>query len=218
MTGDLFAAYEHARQPASERITDGAVWLRAFADTHAGALMQALDGVLAQAPLRHMQTPGGHTMSVATSSCGALGWVSDRHGYRYQRDDPLARQAWPQMPHLLQTLAAEAAALAGFAGFMPDSCLINRYAPGARMSLHQDRNERDMTQPIVSISLGLPATFLFGGAQRHDKALRLPLESGDVVVWGGPARLRFHGVETVKAGTHPLTGECRFNLTLRCAG
>ncbi len=218
MNADLFAAFEHARQPAAEPITDGAVWLRAFADDQTGALMTAIAAVLAQAPLRQMQTPGGYTMSVATSNCGALGWVSDRRGYRYQRDDPLTGQAWPRLPAVFSALAEHAAAAAGFAGFVPDACLINRYVPGAKMSLHQDKNERDMTQPIVSVSLGLPARFLFGGAQRSDKSLRLLLENGDVVVWGGPARLRFHGVDTVAEGEHALTGRCRFNLTFRCAG
>ena len=156
-------------------------------------------------------------MSVAMSNCGQLGWVSDRRGYRYQSIDPLSQQAWPEMPHLFLDLASRAAAQAGFADFVPDACLINRYVPGARMTLHQDKNECDMTQPIVSVSLGLPAVFLFGGAQRTDKALRMRLESGDVVVWGGPARLYFHGVNTLADGYHDLTGQCRFNLTFRKA-
>jgi alkylated DNA repair protein (DNA oxidative demethylase) len=218
MNGDLFAAFEHARHPTLEPITPGAVWLRAFADEHADQLMQALAAVLRQAPLRQMQTPGGYTMSVASSNCGALGWVSDRRGYRYQAIDPLSEQPWPALPALFVALATRAAAAAGFAGFVPDACLINRYVPGARMSLHQDKNERDMTQPIVSVSLGLPATFRFGGDQRSDKTVRLQLESGDVVVWGGPARWRFHGVDAVPEGMHQLTGHCRFNLTMRKAG
>ena len=218
MNGDLFAAFEHARRPTVETIMDGVVWLRAFAEHDSAALMQAIGLVLQQAPLRQMQTPGGYTMSVATSNCGALGWVSDRRGYRYQGDDPLAAQPWPKMPPVFATLATRAAAAAGFAGFEPDACLINRYIPGARMSLHQDKNERDMRQPIVSVSLGLPATFLFGGNQRGDKTVRMLLESGDVVVWGGPARLRFHGVNTVAEGEHDLTGRCRINLTFRRAG
>jgi alkylated DNA repair protein (DNA oxidative demethylase) len=197
MNGDLFAAFEHARHPTLEPITPGAVWLRAFADEHADQLMQALAAVLRQAPLRQMQTPGGYTMSVASSNC---------------------EQPWPALPALFVALATRAAAAAGFAGFVPDACLINRYVPGARMSLHQDKNERDMTQPIVSVSLGLPATFRFGGDQRSDKTVRLQLESGDVVVWGGPARWRFHGVDAVPEGMHQLTGHCRFNLTMRKAG
>ena len=214
MTGDLFAAL---RTPSVEPIIEGAWHLRAYADHQALALTQAIHTLLAQSPLRQMQTPGGHTMSVAMSNCGQLGWVSDRRGYRYQSIDPLSQQAWPEMPHLFLDLASRAAAQAGFADFVPDACLINRYVPGARMTLHQDKNECDMTQPIVSVSLGLPAVFLFGGAQRTDKALRMRLESGDVVVWGGPARLYFHGVNTLADGYHDLTGQCRFNLTFRKA-
>jgi alkylated DNA repair protein (DNA oxidative demethylase) len=151
------------------------------------------------------------------SNCGQYGWVTDRRGYRYQSLDPLAERDWPAMPDAFKVLAARASAAAGFAGFAPDACLINRYEPGARMSLHQDKNELDMDQPIVSVSLGLPATFLFGGMARTDKPQRMRLESGDVVVWGGPARLAFHGVDTLRDGEHPLTGRCRYNLTFRRA-
>ncbi|MFL9879049.1 DNA oxidative demethylase AlkB [Herbaspirillum rhizosphaerae] len=215
MTGDLFAAL---RVPSVERIDDGAIWLRAFADEQVAVLVQAIDQVTAQAPFRQMQTPGGYTMSVAMSNCGELGWVTDRRGYRYQRDDPLSQRPWPAMPDVFVKLAVAAANAAGFDNFMPDACLINRYVPGARMSLHQDKNEGDMTQPIVSVSLGLPATFLFGGNERADKPVRMRLESGDVVVWGGPSRLRFHGVDTLAEGVHELTGQCRYNLTFRKAG
>ncbi|WP_050479629.1 DNA oxidative demethylase AlkB [Herbaspirillum rhizosphaerae] len=214
MSGDLFAAL---RAPSVEPIVDGATWLRAFADEQAAALVQAIVQVTAQAPFRQMQTPGGYTMSVAMSNCGELGWVTDRRGYRYQRDDPLSQRPWPAMPEVFAELAVTAALAAGFDNFIPDACLINRYVPGARMSLHQDKNEGDMTQPIVSVSLGLPATFLFGGGERADKPLRMRLESGDVVVWGGPARLRFHGVDTLAEGVHELTGKCRYNLTFRKA-
>ncbi|MFJ9453230.1 DNA oxidative demethylase AlkB [Herbaspirillum sp. NPDC101397] len=215
MTGDLFAAL---RAPAIEPIADGATWLRAYADDDAVALIQAIEQVTTQSPFRQMQTPGGYTMSVAMSNCGELGWVTDRRGYRYQHEDPLSQQPWPTMPGIFLELAVRAAAAAGFDDFLPDACLINRYAPGARMSLHQDKNESDMAQPIVSVSLGLPATFLFGGAERADRPVHMRLESGDVVVWGGPARLRFHGVDTLAQGTHALTGECRYNLTFRKAG
>lgn len=218
MSGDLFAAFEHARQPTAQAIADGAVWLQAFADGDVAVLLEAISSVVTRAPLRQMQTPGGYTMSVAMSNCGALGWVTDRRGYRYQAIDPVTGLPWPTLPPVFAALAGRAAAAAGFAGFVPDACLINRYVPGARMSLHQDRNERDMTQPIVSVSLGLPATFLFGGGQRSDKPRRLRLESGDVVVWGGPARLHFHGVDTLAEGEHALTGACRYNLTFRRAG
>ena len=216
MTGDLFAGL--AREPSVETITEGALCLRAFVDEEeAAALMAAIDAVLAASPLRHMQTPGGFRMSVAMSNCGQYGWVTDRRGYRYQSLDPLAERDWPAMPHAFTVLAARASAAAGFAGFAPDACLINRYEPGARMSLHQDKNELDMNQPIVSVSLGLPATFLFGGMARTDKPQRMRLESGDVVVWGGPARLAFHGVDILRDGEHALTGRCRYNLTFRRA-
>lgn len=216
MTGDLFAGL--ARDPSVETITEGALLLRAFVgEEEAAALMAAIDKVLAASPLRHMQTPGGFRMSVAMSNCGQFGWVTDRRGYRYQSLDPLAERDWPAMPEAFAALAARASAAAGFAGFDPDACLINRYEPGARMSLHQDKNELDMDQPIVSVSLGLPATFLFGGMARTDKPQRMRLESGDVVVWGGPARLAFHGVDPLRDGEHPLTGRCRYNLTFRRA-
>jgi len=216
VSGDLFAGL--ARDPSVETITEGALLLRAFVDEEeAAALMAAIDKVLAASPLRHMQTPGGFRMSVAMSNCGQFGWVTDRRGYRYQSLDPLAERDWPAMPEAFAALAARASAAAGFAGFAPDACLINRYEPGARMSLHQDKNELDMDQPIVSVSLGLPATFLFGGMARTDKPQRMPLESGDVVVWGGPARLAFHGVDPLRDGEHPLTGRCRYNLTFRRA-
>jgi len=216
VTGDLFAGL--ARDPSVETITEGALLLRAFVgEEEAAALMAAIDKVLAASPLRHMQTPGGFRMSVAMSNCGQFGWVTDRRGYRYQSLDPVAERDWPAMPEAFVALAARASAAAGFAGFDPDACLINRYEPGARMSLHQDKNELDMDQPIVSVSLGLPATFLFGGMARTDKPQRMRLESGDVVVWGGPARLAFHGVDPLRDGEHPLTGRCRYNLTFRRA-
>ncbi|MDD3329404.1 MAG: DNA oxidative demethylase AlkB [Zoogloea sp.] len=213
-TADLFA-------PASgepRTIAPGAVQLPGAALGDAPALLAAIRSVLAGAPWRQMLTPGGFRMSVAMSNCGALGWVSDRRGYRYSPIDPDSGQPWPAMPAALQALATDSAARAGFAGFVPDACLINRYAPGAKMALHQDRDEADFSQPIVSLSLGLPAVFLFGGFERSDKPARLPLTHGDVLVWGGPARLRFHGVLPVKDGSHPATGACRLNLTFRKAG
>jgi alkylated DNA repair protein (DNA oxidative demethylase) len=204
--------------PAREPLAPGAVVLRGHAAAAAATLLADLQDVLRQAPLRHLVTPGGFRMSVAMSNCGPLGWVSDASGYRYDRVDPQSGCAWPPMPPSLARLAADAAREAGFEGFVPDACLVNRYEPGARLSLHQDRDERDHSHPIVSVSLGLPAVFLFGGLRRNDATARVPLAHGDVVVWGGPARLRYHGVLALKDGQHPLTGRCRINLTLRRAG
>ena len=200
-----------------EHVCPGAVLLRGFARTLDAELLDGVHGVIAQAPLRQMLTPGGLRMAVAMTNCGALGWVSDRGGYRYAPLDPLSARPWPNMPAAFGRLAADAAVHAGFENFQPDVCLINRYEEGTRLSLHQDRDERDYAHPIVSVSLGVSAVFLFGGLSRSDKPLRMRLEHGDVVVWGGPARLRFHGVLPLEAGQHPLTGAWRFNLTFRKA-
>lgn len=213
MTPDLFAAEEPV-----QAIAPGAVLLHAFALADADAVLADVQAITARAPFRRMFTPGGQPMSVAMSNCGSLGWTSDRQGYRYVAADPDSGQPWPPLPPRLLRLAGDAAERAGFPGFVPDACLINRYAPGTRMSLHQDRDEQDFTQPIVSVSLGLPVTFLFGGPARGDKAARLTLNHGDVLVWGGPARLRFHGVLPLMDGRHPATGACRINLTFRKAG
>jgi DNA oxidative demethylase len=201
----------------TEFIAEGAMVLPGFAAAEAQALMTEIDQIAAEAPFRNMITPGGFRMSVAMTNCGRAGWITDRRGYRYTKADPLSQQVWPALPPIFQGLATRAAAEAGFAGFEPDACLVNRYEPGARMTLHQDKNERDFTQPIVSISLGLPATFLFGGMRRSDRPRRLILESGDVVVWGGAARLAFHGIDKLAAGEDELCGPYRFNLTLRKA-
>ena len=197
---------------------DGAAVLRGFVSPCASDLLHAVEQIATAAPFRHMTTPGGYAMSVAMTNCGALGWVTDRRGYRYQGVDPVTGEVWPAMPDVLRRAASEAAAEAGYAGFNPDACLINRYRPGAKLSLHQDRNEQDMSAPIVSVSLGLPATFLFGGLRRSDRPRRIRLEHGDVVVWGGPTRLAFHGVDTLDDGLHAATGGCRINLTFRKAG
>ncbi len=210
---DLLAALEAPRR----NFAPGALLLRGFALPDLPALLAALDRVLARAPFRHMVTPGGFTMSVAMTSCGEAGWVTDRKGYRYDRRDPETGDPWPPMPEALRRLASAAAEEAGYPGFMPDSCLINRYAPGARLSLHQDRNERDYAAPIVSVSLGLAAVFQFGGPQRGDPLQRISLEHGDVVVWGGPSRLFHHGVLPLKDGEHPALGRQRINLTFRKA-
>jgi DNA oxidative demethylase len=213
---DLFD--DEARSEAEiEPLADGAVLLRGFASLDASAVMEALQDILLAAPFRHMVTPGGFRMSVAMTNCGRAGWITDRQGYRYEPLDPTTGRPWPPQPELFLRLATRAAAQGGFADFEPDACLINRYEPGARLSLHQDRNERNLAAPIVSVSLGLPATFLFGGLRRTVRPRRVRLESGDTAVWGGPARLAFHGIEPLADGDHQLTGHCRINLTFRQA-
>ncbi|UXU76408.1 MULTISPECIES: DNA oxidative demethylase AlkB [unclassified Paracoccus (in: a-proteobacteria)] len=209
MQADLFG-----RQ--AEIMAPGAMILRQWALDP--ALIDAVAQVAQAAPFRHFMTPGGRRIGVEMTNCGALGWVSDARGYRYQATDPQDGKPWPAMPEALAQLAAQAAEAAGFPGFCPDACLINRYVPGVRMGLHQDRDEADMTAPIVSVSLGLPATFQFGGPDRRDPVRRHLLEHGDVVVWGGPARLNWHGILTLRPGNHPITGPVRLNLTFRRAG
>lgn len=213
-SGELFPARPAAA--CSEWLDAGAVVLRAFALRDADVLMNGIAQLAGSAPFRHLETPGGKRMSVAMTNCGELGWISDRRGYRYSPLDPLSGKPWPAMPEVFRGLAVSAAAAAGFAAFTPDACLVNRYEPGARMALHQDRDERDLQAPIVSVSLGLPAVFLFGGAHREDTTRRIPLAHGDVAVWGGPARLRFHGVLALKPGLQPHG--VRYNLTFRQAG
>src|SRR6202140_5387082 len=211
--------FENATEylPLNEHLGPGTAILRGFARTVETPIMEALFAVAAQSPFRHMITPGGFRMSVAMTNCGALGWVTDRTGYRYDPMDPESGLPWPPMPESFLALARNAAAKAGFKEFVPDACLINRYDPGARLTLHQDKNERDFDQPIVSVSLGLPARFLFGGLNRTDTAVRVKLTHGDVAVWGGSARLRYHGVLPLKTGHHPLVGGYRINLTFRQA-
>jgi alkylated DNA repair protein (DNA oxidative demethylase) len=203
-----------AQEPAAAL---GLTLLRGYVLPHEQPLLRAIESVAAAAPFRHMLTPGGQRMSAAMTNCGEVGWVSDRAGYRYDRCDPQTGRPWPPLPDCIAQLAHRAAAEAGFASFRPQVCLINRYAPGARMSLHQDRDERDLTAPIVSISLGLEATFLFGGLRRADRTHRVPLSHGDVLVWGGAQRLAYHGVAPVAEGSHPSVGRMRLNLTLRRA-
>jgi len=196
---------------------EGAVLLYGFANDLAQQLVQCLEKVIAASPYRHMSVRGGHKMSVAMTNCGDLGWVSDEAGYRYDRLDPLTGRPWPAMPEPLRQLAVNAALAAGFGTFEPDACLINRYEPGSQMGLHQDKNEKDFSAPIVSVSLGLPAVFLFGGMRRSVRPRRIQLYSGDIVVWGGSQRLAYHGVARLAPGDHPLTGSCRINLTFRKA-
>lgn len=200
-----------------KRLGPGTAVLGGFALSAEAELLRAMESVAERSPFRHMVTPGGFRMSVAMTNCGARGWVTDRSGYRYDAIDPEKGEPWPTMPDVFPTLAVSAAAEAGFADFEPDACLINRYEPGAKMSLHQDKDERNFAQPIVSVSLGLPAVFLFGGEKRSDKVVRIPLLHGDVVVWGGPARLYYHGIAPLKDGLHAVFGRYRYNLTFRRA-
>lgn len=217
INGDLFGdAAAGASEP--QRIAQDAVILRGFALPNAAVLLAAVSEIAKVSPFRHLMTPGGRQMSVGMTNAGSLGWVSDRQGYRYQSLDPQTGKPWPTLPRPLLDMAGGAAKAAGFSGFIPDVCLINRYLPGTRMGLHQDRDEADLDQPIVSVSLGLPATFLFGGLARNDRPLRTCLFDGDVVVWGGAARLAFHGVLPLKPGDHPTLGAVRLNLTFRRAG
>ncbi len=205
-------------QPTQLAILKEVYLLQGFALSDESALLHDLNTVIQAAPLRQMMTPGGLPMSVTTSSCGALGWVSDRKGYRYSSIDPVSGLAWPHMPASFKTLAHRAAERCGFLNFAPDACLINRYHVGAKMGLHQDKDEQDFTQPIVSVSLGVTATFQMGGLTRRDKVLKMALHHGDVLVWGGESRLRFHGVLPIKTAIHPAFGACRINLTFRKAG
>jgi DNA oxidative demethylase len=207
----------HDTRPSHEPITNGAYILRGFALDIVTALLAEVEHIETAAAFRHLETPGGFRMSVAMTNCGSVGWVSDRRGYRYTTHDPLSGQPWPPMPGVFSTLAESAARAAGFEGFKPDACLVNRYVPGARLTLHQDKDESDFSAPIVSVSLGLPAVFLFGGNARKDKHRRIPLQHGDVVVWGGAARLHHHAVLPLKDGHHPVLGRQRVNLTFRRA-
>lgn len=209
---DLFSQLE-----AREKLADGAVLLRGFARANEAKILNAMQAIENDAPFRNMTTPSGFRMSVAMTNCGAFGWVTDRKGYRYSAIDPETEKPWPSMPEAFRDLAERASAEAGYSDFSPDACLINRYEPGAKMSLHQDKDEKDFTNPIVSVSLGLPATFQFGGLQRSDPVRKFVLHHGDVVVWGGPSRLFYHGILPLKDGEHPQLGRNRFNLTFRKA-
>ena len=211
-TLELFAG-----DPGAARVAlgEGITLLRGFTDTR--ELLPLIEGIAAVAPFRHLVTPGGQTMSVAMTNCGPVGWVSDRSGYRYSSRDPLSDRDWPRLPDEFLRLALGAAAVGGFPEFVPDACLINRYAPGARLTAHRDADEQNFAQPIVSVSIGLPASFAFYGLTRGGKGRSVALSDGDVLVWGGPARLVYHAVRPLKPGHHPLTGGYRYNLTFRHA-
>ncbi len=219
---DLFAACENFA--FQESLGPGAVLLRKFCQGQGvgqdlfSHLLSDLIAVVENAPFRHMVTPGGFEMSVAMSNCGELGWVTDSSGYRYQAIDPQTGRAWPAMPESFMPLAHAAALAGGFDKFTPDACLINRYEIGSRLTLHQDKNERDFAQPIVSVSIGLPAVFLFGGLERNSPTRKVQVTHGDVAVWGGTSRLNYHGILPLKDGLHDQTGPYRYNLTFRKAG
>lgn len=215
MTQDLFPLYSSGER---EQIGPRSYVLRGFAAPYVDDLLPIIQTLEQEASFRHMVTPGGFNMSVAMTNCGHLGWTTDRRGYRYSERDPLTDRKWPAMPATFLDLAQKAAAAAGFSAFEPDACLINRYRPGSRLSLHQDKNEKDFDAPIVSVSLGVPAMFLFGGHERTDKAVRIPLMHTDVAVWGAEDRLRYHGVMPLKENVHPLLGAERINFTFRKAG
>jgi alkylated DNA repair protein (DNA oxidative demethylase) len=195
-------------------LAPGVALFRNYAQPEAGALIAAVKTIAAVAPFAHMVTPGGFSMSAAMTNCGA-GWISDRKGYRYAQTNPQTGEPWPAIPALFSTLATRAAEAAGYPGFVADACIINRYIPGARMSLHQDSQEKPLDAPVVSVSLGLSAAFLWGGKSRTDRPQRIPLHHGDVIVWGGPSRLNFHGIGPLKPGVHPMTDATRYNLTFR---
>lgn len=209
--------FRHDGRGCCEQIGVNSVILRGFALPKVAVLIEELGRITQVAPFRQMQTAGGHTMSVAMTNCGEWGWLSDEQGYRYTQYDPVTAKPWPTMPAPLLKLAGDAAAAAGFEDFRPNACLINRYRPGSKMSLHQDKNEQDFKQPIVSVSLGIPAVFLFGGHERSDRPAKHPLFHGDIMVWGGVDRLRYHGVMPLKEARHPVFGANRINLTFRKA-
>ena len=200
---------------SGERLEDGAFLFRGLAEPAAQSLLNEVARIIQTAPFRYLVTRGGYSMSVAMTNCGRIGWVSDRKGYRYDPIDPDTGARWPAMPSAFFDLAARAADAAGFPGYDPDACLINRYLAGSKLGLHQDRDEKDRWAPIVSVSLGLPAVFLWGGKRRADPLRRLRVTHGDVAVWGGPTRFAYHGVAALKDGLHPLTGNTRINLTFR---
>jgi DNA oxidative demethylase len=213
LTMDLFFGQTAETIP----LAPGAYYLPGFALPGMDTLWRCVQQQMAATPPQQMMTPMGYLMSVGTMSMGSWGWVSDAQGYRYSAINPSNNQPWPPLPAAILQLAADAAEKAGYPHFVPDSCLINVYTPGSKMGLHQDKNERDFSQPIISVSLGIPAIFLFGGAKRSDKPARILLQHGDVVVWGGASRRFYHGVAAIKPHAHSLTGNLRINLTLRKA-
>lgn len=190
------------------------VLLRGFVAT--APLLLEIEAIAAAAPFRRLETPGGGRMSVAMTNAGRWGWHSDRRGYRYLECDPESGRPWPTMPAAFAALARRAATRAGFPGFEPDCCLVNRYAIRAQMGTHRDFDELDLRHPIVSVSIGLPATFLWYGAARKGPPRRVEVTDGDVLVWGGAARAGYHGVRRL-TGRGEAPDGLRYNLTLRRA-
>lgn len=201
-----------------KKISDQSYLIKGAVIEKADELITEINSITRSSPLRQMQTRRGHYLGAKMTNCGDLGWIGDDKGYRYSSLDPLTNQPWPRMPTMFKTLAREMASSVGFEDFEPDVCLINQYMPKVGMGLHQDKDEQDLSQPIVSLSLGVPAIFLFGGYQRSDSVSYHLLEHGDVVIWGGIDRLRFHGIQPLKLGHHRLTGQMRYNLTFRDTG
>lgn len=198
-------------------LAEGAMVLRRFATPVVVALMEGVEAVVAQSPLRRLIVPNGRPMRIEMTNCGLVGWVNIDGRYRYSRVDPLTGRSWPGMPATFRRIAGAAASAAGYPDFQPAVCIINRYAVGADLQMHQDRDDTQDRQPVVSVSLGLPAIFHFGGQGRGEKPLTIPLDDGDVVVWGGASRMHRHGVAPVAPGVHPRTGAYRYNLTFRTA-
>lgn len=206
---DLFSN----NRPPIEEIYPDLFVLANFVDTN--PLMVQVERITKVSPFRKMMTPNGHYTGVALTNCGDFGWTSDRNEYRYSSSDPLNNQPWLAIPESFKALAKNAAHVAGFKDFEPDACLINQYLIGTKLGSHQDKNEKDFSQPIVSVSIGLSAVFQIFGNQRAGQAINYRLYDGDVVVWGNSARLCYHGVRTLSAAELDPTCQQRINITFR---
>ncbi len=199
----------------SIQISPDAVLFKAALKPVASSLLEEIRTISGANPFRQRKTPGGQLMSAAMTNCGAWGWVTDADGYRYSDIEPETGRTWLPIPAVWIQWVNLFCQRAGLGTFNPDACLINRYAPGAGMGLHQDKDEKDLAIPIVSFSLGAPVLFRWGGLNRQEPVSEFLLEHGDVLVWGGADRMRFHGVKKLRRYQHPLTGHYRYNLTFR---